>query len=104
MVGNAKSYVDLPTNQENKEGGQLTLYKDFEIPVDFGGSAKETLLVDFFFVKGYPRTYEEPECPDEIELAKVVLCGQSILKYLSKETVEFIETYIIDSQSDKLYI
>jgi hypothetical protein len=52
--------------------------------------------ISFNFYKGYPQTFDEPECYPEIELASCVVDGEDILDQLATWQVHNIESELLE--------
>ena len=54
-----------------------------------------TVEIQFDFSKGYPATWEEPGCDDEVEIYSVIYEGVDIIATISSEALCDMEAYIL---------
>ena len=54
-----------------------------------------TVEIQFSFDKGYPATFDDPGCDDEVEISAVIYEGINIIATISPEAMCDMESYIL---------
>jgi hypothetical protein len=59
------------------------------------------VTVYFDYDKGYPATFDDPGCDENVEITDVIYQGISILATISVDDLEAIEDYIYAYEDDE---
>jgi len=61
---------------------------------------EDSVEVHFSFDKGYPATFYDPGCDDEVEITSVIYKGVDVFPIINEEDLEGLYDYIYSYKGD----